>query len=154
MVVLPSPLAEEMPYTSAAHRKARTKAPNTVVSWVVPMKLRPKTITTAAPIAAALERPVVKGLAIVLPVMACITSPLTASPIPASSAITIRGSRRWSRTVSSVPLRGWAWRAREGKAVASSRAGVTSATPAKQLTTKATSVAAATAAAKSALSRR
>ncbi|MFQ8759387.1 MAG: hypothetical protein ACLSAF_08000 [Intestinimonas sp.] len=53
------------------------------------------------------------------------------------------------------PLRGLGLEGEgEGKAVASSRAGVTSATPAKQLTTKATSVAAATAAAKSALSRR
>ena len=101
---------------------------------MLPKGVKPKIMASDAPKAAAFESPVVKGLAILLPVMACMTRPLMPRPMPETSAMVMRGRRSCMSTVSSVwfsaaaPIK-WP----PGSRVANTRPTVTLATPTKQL---------------------
>ena len=109
-----------------------TNAAATVAPFCIHKGKPPNKIIRAAPKAAALERPVVKGLAIGFPVIACIPEPAIPNPAPAITAAAILGSLNIRSTFCSfaskdatplnIPLK-------EGSHVTIIRSGVSWATP-------------------------
>ena len=108
------------------------KAAATVAPFCIHNGKPPNRIISAAPNAAALERPVVKGLAIGFPVIACIPAPAIPSPAPAITAAAILGKRSIRSTFCSFASKGITplnIPVKEGSHVTIIRSGVSFATP-------------------------